>query len=74
MPPANNFTERSDQWDIRINVQDEEWLELFIIQLEEYCNEGTVRYLHVSSIERGDVPGRTSFNKLHVHIALILHL
>lgn len=73
MTPANNMTIRSDQWDIRINVEDQEWVDLFKIQIEEYCDEGTVKYCHISGIEIGDVPGRSSFGQKHVHIALVLN-
>ncbi len=73
MSPANNFTARSDQWDIRLNVPDQEWVDFFILNIEEYCNEGTVKYCHISGIEIGDVPGRTSYGIEHIHIALVLN-
>lgn len=73
MSPASQFTVRSDQWDIRLNVPDADWVRLFINEMEDYTTSGTVRYLHVSGIEVGDVPGRSSFGEKHIHIALILH-
>jgi hypothetical protein len=72
MPVANDYTIRTDQWDIRLNVPDQEWVDLFIDSLDEYINSGSVRYIHVSGIEMGDVPGRSSYGQLHIHIALVL--
>lgn len=69
----SSLSVRSDQWDIRINVVDQEWVDLFIIACQEYCDEGSVRYMHISGIELGDVPNRTSFGQLHIHVALILN-
>ena len=73
MPSANDFAKRSDQWDIRLNVPDQEWCEIFVLQMEEYCDNGQVKYLHVSNIEIGDVPGRSSYGEKHIHIALVLN-
>lgn len=73
MSSTNDFARRSDQWDIRLNVPDREWLDLFIDELDDYVKEGQVKYIHCTGIEIGDVPGRSSFGKEHVHIALILN-
>lgn len=72
MSAANNFTVRSDQWDIRLNIPNVAWIESFTEKIDEYIKEGTVRYIHVSGAEMGDVPGRSSFGQLHIHIALVL--
>lgn len=72
MTKANDFSRRSDHFDIRLNVPDQEWVDLFINEIEDYCQDGQVKYLHVSGIEIGDVPGRTSFGKQHIHLALVL--
>ena len=69
---ASDMAQRTDQFDIRLNVPSDEWLELFLIDIDDYCRNNNVRYLHVSGIEIGDVPGRSSFGQQHVHIALIL--
>lgn len=64
---------RSDQWDIRLNVPTTQTVENVLETIKTLFSTGTVRYVHCSGIELGDVPGRTSFGKRHVHIALILH-
>ena len=69
----NDFTKRSDQFDIRINIIDNVWLDTFIDSLPNYCNGGSVRYMHVSGVEIGDNPDYDSYGKAHIHIALILH-
>lgn len=65
--------ERSDQFDIRINVGEEcEHLKGIEERLANYYSMGSVRYYHVSGVERGDNQEYDSFGKLHVHIALVL--
>jgi hypothetical protein len=63
---------RSDQWDIRINVEDDADVAALITVLRERFEEDNVRYVHCSGVEIGDVPGRSSYGKMHVHVALIL--
>jgi len=69
----SSFTYRSDQWDIRINIESDEWFDRFLLWLPEYCSDGAVRYMHVSGIEIGENSDYSSYKKKHVHIALILH-
>lgn len=69
----SDLSNRSDQWDIRINLPSRKWLDAFIDELEIYCTTGSVRYLHVSGIELGDNPDFDSYGVEHVHIALVLH-
>ena len=73
MSVTNDFAQRSDQWDIRLNIPNVSWLETFKKFCEDYVTEGAVRYMHVSNAEVGDIPGRSSFGELHIHIALVLH-
>jgi hypothetical protein len=69
---ANDFAVKSDQWDIRVNIPSIEWLDNYISGLDDYCEKGSVKYLHVSGIEIGTAPDKDSFNQRHVHIALVL--
>lgn len=64
---------RSDQWDIRMNVGDEDDVSALLKRVQRLYETGQVRYVHVSGVEVGDVPGRTSYGKRHVHIACVLH-
>ena len=72
MTNANDFSRRTDQWDIRLNVTGPRMVHEMINNLDEYIKSGSVKYIHVSGIEIGDIPGRSSYGKMHVHIALIL--
>lgn len=69
---ANDFTVRSDQWDIRVNINSQELLAFYVGIVEDVCEHSSVRYCHVSGMEFGTVPGRTDFGMNHVHVALIL--
>lgn len=69
---SKNLRERGDQFDIRLNIEDEEHLELLKKKVTTLYDEGNVKYIHLSGVEMGDIPGRTSFGKKHVHIALCL--
>lgn len=69
---SNDFIVRSDQWDIRVNIDSEELLAFYVAIVEDHCEKSGVRYCHVSGMEFGDVPGRSSFGMTHVHVALIL--
>lgn len=67
---SSELKRRSDQFDIRLNCETDERLdEIVDICYRLYAFE-QVRYIHCSGMEIGDVPGRGSFGKKHVHIAL----
>ena len=73
---TSDFKQRSDQFDIRLNIYEpnpQAWLDKFIVKVDKYVATGSVRYIHVSAPEVGDVPGRSSYGKMHVHIALVLY-
>lgn len=70
---SKNFRERSDQFDIRLNVINDEHFDILKNTVKRLYDGGSVKYIHMSGIEVGDVPGRTSFGERHVHIALCLH-
>lgn len=60
---------RSDQFDVRINCdrRDMKWMRN-VMQAE--FNTGTLKYGHISELELGDDPKKSSYKKHHVHIAL----
>lgn len=64
---------RSNQFDIRINIVDEEDLKRLLGELQAFYDKGSVQYVHCTSLEIGDKPDLDSFGKEHVHIALILN-
>lgn len=69
----SDYGRRSDQFDIRLNVDTDEDVDGLLKICDLYYSSGAVRYIHVSGVEIGDIPGRSSFGKKHVHIALILN-
>lgn len=73
---TRDYARRSDQFDIRLNVSEtatDEHVERIVKLCSKLYDTGSIRYIHVSGVEIGDVPGRSSFGKKHVHIALILN-
>lgn len=69
----SDLSNRSDQFDIRLNIEKEFETELIADKLDAYVKTGAVRYAHISGIEMGDNPNFDSYGKLHVHIALVLY-
>lgn len=62
--------QRSDQFDIRINILDEQHV-ADLVSIVKYLYEcGFARYISITSVEVGDNPKISSFEKQHVHIAL----
>lgn len=70
---SNDFTRRSDQWDIRLNITTTSYLDRLLGVCDLYCRNGSVKYLHVSGVEIGTNPAYDSYGNSHVHIALVLH-
>ena len=70
---SSDLTRRSDQWDLRLNIKDDEHVKNIVKNLSGLFSLGNIRYVHCSNVEVGNVAGRTSFGSKHVHIALILN-
>ena len=73
---SSEYGRRSDQFDIRLNISETDpynHAHRIVAKCDKLFKAGSVRYIHVSGIEIGDVPGRSSFGKKHVHIALTLN-
>ena len=69
----SDYGRRSDQFDIRLNVPEDADLDAIVKRVDDVFATGVIRYVHVSGVEIGDVPGRTSYGERHVHITLILN-
>ena len=75
---APSYTEQNRQWDLRINL-DKELCEITYAEheLAAFCQRvkdwPAVRYAFVGGIELGENPAQDDYEKLHAHIALILH-
>lgn len=73
-----DWSEQNRQWDARINLSDESCNLIFAEhELEVVCKRlkewPAVKYCFVGGIELGENPATTDYQKLHAHIALILH-
>lgn len=64
--------QRSDQFDIRINILDDQHLTSLVSLCKYLYSSGYARYIHITSVEIGDNPSIDSYEKQHVHIALVL--
>lgn len=65
------MNQKSDQWDIRINIEDEEHLTDLRCIVENLWESGRCRFLSVSNVESGEMTDETR-GVDHVHIALCL--
>lgn len=61
---------RADQFDVRINCEQEDLRWMKNVMESEY-NCGTLKYGHISHLEYGDDPSKSSYQHNHVHIALV---
>lgn len=73
-----HFAEQNRQWDLRINLDKELCsLDSAEHELAAFCKRlkdwPAVRYAFVGGIELGENPAQDDYEKLHAHIALILH-
>jgi hypothetical protein len=59
--------ERASQWDIRLNVPQNQDVDLVIANIKRRFSEDNIVYVHVSGVEKS-----TTSEQRHVHIALVL--
>jgi len=60
------------QWDIRLNILDQDYLNQLVVNVTEHFQAGGVKYVLIGGIEIGTKPDHTDYQVEHVHIALIL--
>ncbi|KAG9409937.1 hypothetical protein AC1031_017965 [Aphanomyces cochlioides] len=68
--PAQDFDR---QWDIRLNISGQEYLETLVTAITEHFATGRIKYVLMSGVEIGTRPNQNDYQVEHVHIALILH-
>ena len=61
------------QWDVRINVQTEEYLQELIQAIKLEDDKGKFKYILIGGIEIGTKPSQNDYQIEHVHIAVIFH-
>lgn len=61
------------QWDIRLNVQDDDYLTNIVTNIMEENSRGKFKYILVGGVEIGTKPNHSDYQVKHVHIAVIFH-
>lgn len=61
------------QWDCRINVQDNEYLETIVENIMLEHVNGKFKYVLIGGVEVGTRPNQSDYQVRHVHIAVIFH-
>ena len=72
--PTNVTHRHQDrQWDIRINLQTDEYLTTVLDKIKQYYGTGKMRYILVGGLEIGTRPAQDDYQVRHSHIAAIFH-
>ena len=68
------YTTEDRQWDIRLNVQTDDYLQTLVtnIMLEDR-ERNKFKYILVGGLEIGTRPNHTDYQVRHLHIAVIFH-
>lgn len=61
------------QWDIRINVQDDQYLESIVESVMLEAVAGKFKYVLIGGLEIGTRPNNSDYQVRHVHAAVIFH-
>lgn len=61
------------QWDARINVQTDEYLEDVVQAIKDEDSKGKFKYILIGGLEVGTKPTQDDYQVRHVHIAAIFH-
>lgn len=67
------YRHQDRQWDIRINVQEDDYLSEVVSNIMEQWAEGHLKYILVGGCEIGAKPLQSDYKVRHVHIAAIYH-
>ena len=74
MPTPNvAYTLEDRQWDLRINVQDDEYLEAIITNVVLENANGKFKYILLGGLEIGTRPNHSDYQIRHFHAAVIFH-
>lgn len=61
------------QWDVRVNVQTEEYLQELVQAIKMEDDKGKFKYILIGGVEVGTKPSQNDYQIEHVHIAVIFH-
>jgi hypothetical protein len=61
------------QWDVRINVKDDTYLETILQAIKSEKEKGKFSYILVGGLEIGTKPNHSDYQQRHVHVAAIFN-
>ena len=67
------YTTEDRQWDVRINVQDDDYLTNILESIVLENARGKFKYILVGGVEVGTRPQHSDYQVKHVHVAAIFH-
>ncbi|RHX99620.1 hypothetical protein DYB38_012759 [Aphanomyces astaci] len=67
------YSTEDRQWDARINVQDEDYLQSIIDNIVLENAHGKFKYILVGGVEIGTRPNQSDYQVKHIHVAAIFH-
>ena len=68
-----DYKHEDRQWDIRINVQSDEYLKGLIYNIKDQWEQGKLKYILIGGLEIGTKPTQGDYQIRHIHIAAIFH-
>ena len=73
MSETISYQHEDRQWDVRINVQDNDYLETIVENIMMEHVAGKFKYILVGGVEIGTRPNQSDYQVRHVHCAVIFH-
>lgn len=73
MSKSVNYTTEDRQWDARINVQEETYLQVILDNIKFMDTAGKFKYILVSGVEIGTRPHQNDYGVKHIHLCILLH-
>lgn len=73
MSQTISYQHEDRQWDVRINVQDNEYLETIVENIMMEHVAGKFKYILVGGVELGTRPNQSDYQVRHIHCAVIFH-
>lgn len=68
---AVEYTREDRQWDMRVNVEDQDYADTILTAVKEEAEKGKFKWVLVSGYEIGTRPEHDDYGKRHLHIGAI---
>lgn len=68
-----SYNTEDRQWDCRINVQEQSYLDTIIENVTAMSQMGKFKYVLISGVEVGTRPHQNDYGVKHVHLCIVLH-